>query len=329
VALEPALGDEVAVPGSGPGVPVLPPPPPQAHTSAANASSKPNRVNLRIFLEYRHGHGKPGVPAAARGEGPLVRNQPLTYGSYLRIADLLELQHPLSDPAHHDEMLFIVIHQVYELWFKQLLHELDSIVAFLNGDDLLRAGKAFRRIHAIQRILESQVDVLETMTPQDFNAFREGLNPASGFQSAQFREIEFLGGVRGNASYLRHLAPTPEERARLERRLDEPTLYDVLKAYLQRNGFDVSSHDALIAAFRTVYENEAAHYTLYLVLEDMIDFDEQFALWRSRHVLMVERMIGMKPGTGGSLGVAYLQTTLSRRFFPELWEVRTELGTRS
>jgi tryptophan 2,3-dioxygenase len=253
----------------------------------------------------------------------------LTYGSYLKVPELLALQQPLSDPAHHDELLFILIHQVYELWFKQVLHELDAAVRYLDEDDLLKVTKAFRRIHAIQRILEEQVDVLETMTPQEFNAFREGLNPASGFQSAQFREIEFRCGLRGNEKALAHLEPTPEERARLERRLHEPTLYDALKSYLARHGFDVSSHDALIATFKSVYENEGAHYVLYLLLEDLIEFDERVRLWRSRHVLMVERMIGMKPGTGGSLGVAYLQTTLQKRFFPELWEVRTELGGSS
>ena len=251
---------------------------------------------------------------------------PLTYGSYLRVPELLALQQPLSEPAHHDELLFIVIHQVYELWFKQTLHELDAAVAHLDADDLLKVAKAFRRIHAIQRILLQQVDVLETMTPQDFNAFRSGLNPASGFQSAQFREIEFRCGLRGDDKYLRHLALTADERARLEKRMREPTLYDALKAYLARRGFDVSSHDALVDSFKTVYEHEEQHYALYLLLEDLIDFDEGVLLWRARHVAMVERMIGMKPGTGGSLGVAYLQTTLQRRFFPELWEVRTVLG---
>jgi tryptophan 2,3-dioxygenase len=258
-----------------------------------------------------------------------VPNATLTYGSYLRIPDLLELQHPLSDPPHHDEMLFILIHQVYELWFKQTLHELDAAVRFLERDDLLKVAKAFRRIHAIQRILETQVEVLETMTPQDFNAFRSGLNPASGFQSAQFREIEFRCGVRANESALRHLELTPPERANLERRLREPTLYDALKGCLARHGFDVSSHEALISTFRTIYENEERHYALYMLLEDLIEFDERVLLWRMRHVAMVERMIGMKAGTGGSLGVSYLQTTLQRRFFPELWEVRTVLGGTS
>ena len=239
----------------------------------------------------------------------------LTYGSYLKVPELLALQQPLSDPPHHDELLFIEIHQVYELWFKLMLHELDAAVRFLDADDLLKVAKAFRRILAIGRILVQQVDVLETMTPQDFNAFRSGLNPASGLQSAQFREIEFRCGLL-----------TQDERTRLDRRLHEPTLYDALKAYLARQGFDVSGHAALVATFKTIYEREESHYAIYLLLEDLMDFDENILLWRSRHILMVERMIGMKPGTGGSLGVGYLETTLRRRFFPELWEVRTVLG---
>jgi tryptophan 2,3-dioxygenase len=265
---------------------------------------------------------------AARGgaEGSDVATTSLTYGSYLRIPELLSLQRPVSDPPHHDELLFILIHQVYELWFKQMLHELDAAVRFFDDGDLLKVAKAFRRIHAIQRVIEQQVDVLETMTPQDFNAFREELNPASGFQSAQFREIEFRCGLRGNEQYLKHLELTAPERERLERRLHEPTLYDALKGYLARHGFDVSSPQALVATFRQVYENDEAHFALYLVLEDLIEFDERVLLWRGRHVRMVERMIGMKPGTGGSMGAAYLKTTLERRFFPELWEVRTELG---
>ena len=252
-----------------------------------------------------------------------------SYGSYLKVPELLSLQQRISDPPHHDELLFILIHQVYELWFKQMLHELDAAVRFLDSDDLLKVAKAFRRIHAIQRVLEMQVDILETMTPQDFNAFRDRLNPASGFQSAQFREIEFRCGLRGNEKHLKHLALTPPERANLERRLNEPTLPDALSSYLARQGFDVGSHDALVQTFKTIYEHEEQYYALYLLLEDLIEFDERVMLWRSRHVRMVERMIGMKPGTGGSLGVAYLQTTLDRRFFPALWEVRTVLGGTS
>jgi tryptophan 2,3-dioxygenase len=249
----------------------------------------------------------------------------LTYGSYLKIDQLLSLQQQLSDPPHHDELLFIIIHQVYELWFRQMLHEIDAAVAHLDEDDLLRTGKNFRRIHTIQRLLEQQVDVLETMTPQEFNAFREGLNPASGFQSAQFREIEFLCGAR-RSEYLRFLELTEPERARLEQRLAKPTLYDALKGFLARRGFAVDPSAALLETFKEIYEHAERQYDLYLLLEEFIEFDERFLLWRGRHVRMVERMIGMKPGTGGSLGVAYLEKTLSKKFFPELWEVRTLLG---
>ena len=178
----------------------------------------------------------------------------LTYGSYLKVAELLSLQQTLSDPPHHDEMLFIIIHQVYELWFRQMLHEIDAAVVHLNEDDLLKTSKNFRRIHAIQRLLEQQVDVLETMTPQEFNAFRERLNPASGFQSAQFREIEFLCGVPRSA-YLKFLEPTDPERARLEARLAQPTLYDALKRLLRRRGFAVEPPDQLVQTFKRIYEN--------------------------------------------------------------------------
>ncbi len=249
----------------------------------------------------------------------------LTYGSYLRVDDLLALQQERSDPPHHDELLFIIIHQVYELWFKQLLHELDAVVAHLDAGDLLKVNKSFRRIDAVQRLIETQIDVLETMTPQEFNAFRERLNPASGFQSAQFREIEYLCGARASAS-ARFLEPTSAERAQLDRRLAEPSLYDALKRLLARSGFAVDSSETLLQTFKTIYERSDVHYALYLLLEEFIEFDERFLLWRGRHVRMVERMIGMKPGTGGSLGVAYLQKTLDKKFFPELWEVRTLLG---
>jgi tryptophan 2,3-dioxygenase len=249
----------------------------------------------------------------------------LTYGSYLRVDDLLSLQQERSDPPHHDELLFIIIHQVYELWFKQVLHELDAVVAHLDAGDLLKVNKSFRRIDAVQRLLETQIDVLETMTPQEFNAFRERLNPASGFQSAQFREIEYLCGARAGSSS-RFLEPTAAERERLDRRLAEPSLYDALKRLLARSGFAVDSSETLLQTFKTIYERSDAHYALYLLLEEFIEFDERFLLWRGRHVRMVERMIGMKPGTGGSLGVAYLQKTLDKKFFPELWEVRTLLG---
>jgi tryptophan 2,3-dioxygenase len=250
---------------------------------------------------------------------------PLTYSSYLKIDELLALQHPQSDPPEHDELLFIIIHQVYELWFRQMLHEIEAAVRHLNSDELLKVQKNFRRIHAIQRLIETQVEVLETMTPQEFNAFRYRLDPASGFQSAQFREIEFLCGAQ-KTGYLTFLEPTSDERRRLELRLAQPSLYDALKGVLTRRGYAVEPHDALVESYRVIYEDSERRYDLYLLLEDFIEFDERFLLWRARHVRMVERMIGMKPGTGGSLGVGYLEKTLSKKFFPELWEVRTLLG---
>jgi tryptophan 2,3-dioxygenase len=249
----------------------------------------------------------------------------LSYGSYLKIDELLDLQQPLSRPAHHDEMLFIIIHQVYELWFKQLLHEVDGTMRALDRDDLLRVAKHFRRIHAIQRLLEQQVDILETMTPQEFNQFRDNLNPASGFQSIQFRELEFACGVR-RTELLTRIQTDDAARARLETRLNEPSLYDRAKGLLRRRGFEVDSSADLIESYRRIYSNEAQYYDLYLLLEDLIEFDERFLLWRGRHVRMVERMIGQKQGTGGSSGARYLEGTLGYRFFPELWEVRTYLG---
>jgi tryptophan 2,3-dioxygenase len=252
-------------------------------------------------------------------------SQRLSYGSYLEIDELLGLQHPLSKPEHHDEMLFIIIHQVYELWFKLILHELDATMAAMDRDDLLRVAKHFRRIHAIQRILEQQVDVLETMTPQEFNRFRDNLNPASGFQSVQFREIEFACGLR-RTDVLKYIELDDAQRARLERRMAHPSLYDHAKELLRRRGFEVDSSEALLESFRRIYTQENEYYDLHLLLEDLIEFDERLLLWRGRHIRMVERMIGQKMGTGGSLGAAYLAKTLDSRLFPELWEVRTLLG---
>jgi tryptophan 2,3-dioxygenase len=252
----------------------------------------------------------------------------LSYGSYLKVDELIALQQPLSQPAHHDELLFIIIHQVYELWFKQLLHELEAAMAAMDRDDLLRVAKHFHRIHTIQRLLEQQVDILETMTPQEFNAFRDNLNPASGFQSIQFREMEFLCGLR-RTDVLKYVELDDAQRARLERRAAEPSLYDKLKGVLKRRGFAVETTEALVESFRRIYSGETEAYDLYLLLEELIEFDERLLLWRGRHVRMVERMIGHKRGTGGSPGVDYLQGTLGYKLFPELWEVRTLLGTSS
>ena len=255
----------------------------------------------------------------------MQQDERLTYGSYLKIPELLSLQRPLSSPAHHDELLFIVIHQVYELWFKQILHETQAVMRDLDADELPVVGKHFRRVHTIQRLLEQQIDVLETMTPQEFNAFRDHLNPASGFQSLQFRELEFLCGVRRTET-LQHILMDDGQRARLERLLGEPSLYDKVKGVLERRGYATGDREKLLESLRAIYSEPQKAYDLYLLLEDLIEFDERFLLWRGRHIRMVERMIGAKRGTGGSLGAAYLSTTLEHRFFPELWEVRTLLG---
>ncbi|MDQ2681303.1 MAG: tryptophan 2,3-dioxygenase family protein [Candidatus Eremiobacteraeota bacterium] len=249
----------------------------------------------------------------------------LSYGSYLHVDELLELQQPLNEPRHHDEMLFIIIHQVYELWFKQLLHELDETLRALDDNDLLRVSRRFKRIDTIQRLIEQQVDVLETMTPLEFSEFRDNLNPASGFQSIQFREIEFLSGLK-HTEHLKHIQMNAMVQARLDRRMNEPTLVDGVKSLLARRSFSVGSHDELLETYRMIYTHPDRNYDLYMLLEELIEYDERLLLWRGRHVRMVERMIGFKRGTGGSLGVGYLNTTLEKKVFPELWEVRTHLG---
>jgi tryptophan 2,3-dioxygenase len=253
----------------------------------------------------------------------------LTYGGYLRIEDLLQLQRLLSDPPQHDETLFIIIHQVYELWFKQLLHELDTIVRLLDADAVLEGHRLLRRCIEIQRVLISQISVLETMTPMDFLAFRDHLLPASGFQSWQFRELEFLAGLKQPA-LLRFFANNPMATQALQRRLDAPTLGDCFFALLSRHGLQAppgtDHYDQRVEALRQLYEQPEQRYGLFLLAEGLIEFDEMFSLWRIRHVKMVERMIGSKKGTGGSEGVGYLKTTVPNQFFPELWEVRTRLS---
>ena len=225
----------------------------------------------------------------------------LSYGSYFKVDELLALQRPLSRPAHHDEMLFIIIHQVYELWFKQLLHELDAAMAALDRDDLLRVAKHFRRIHAIQRLIEQQVDILETMAPQEFNEFRDHLNPASGFQSVQFRELEFACGLR-RTEVLKWVELDDAQRARLERRATSPSLYDRVKALLRRRGFAVATSARADRKLPANLFERSAHYDLYLLLEDLIEFDERFMLWRGRHVLHGGAHDRPAPGHGRLVG---------------------------
>ena len=249
----------------------------------------------------------------------------LTYGGYLRLPELLSLQQLLSDPPVHDELLFIVVHQAYELWFKQLLFELESVRDRMIDGDAERARHYLTRVHAIERVLIDHIEVLETMTPQDFLEFRSLLTPASGFQSAQFREVEFLCGLK-DRRYLRDLAASPDELRRLARRLDEPTVWDGFVALLERNGLGMPEDDEDArreSLLRMAREPERTH--LFAVAERLLDHDEAFAQWRFHHVLMVEREIGAKPGTGGSAGVEYLRSTLDKRFFPELWGLRSYL----
>jgi len=254
----------------------------------------------------------------------------LTYGGYLHIADLLTLQHLESDPPQHDETLFIIIHQVYELWFKLLLHEVDAIVAALDQDQALSAHRLLRRCVEIERVLVSQVAVLETMTPMDFLAFRDHLMPASGFQSWQFRELEFVSGLK-EPRFLGNYTKGSAEYQRLEARLAKPTLGEAFYGLLRRRGFRLvaDSHDERISELRRIYEDAERHYDLFLLAESLIEYDEMFTLWRMRHVKMVERMIGSKTGTGGSEGAAYLLKTIDRHFFPDLWELRTSLSKKA
>ncbi|HEX6643097.1 MAG TPA: tryptophan 2,3-dioxygenase family protein [Gemmatimonadales bacterium] len=242
--------------------------------------------------------------------------QKLSYGGYLRVDDLITLQQLRSDPAQHDETLFIIIHQVYELWFKQLLHELDAVVSLLDRDDVLGAVRLLRRCHEIQRVLVAQIAVLETMTPMDFLAFRDHLMPASGFQSAQFREIEFLAGLP-DPKFVEYYEAGSPARERLDRRLTGRSLRDAFHALLVRRGF---SPDAAGAA--ALYRQASSAMDAFLLAEALLDFDEMLTLWRMRHVQMVERIIGGRPGTGGSDGASYLRGTVARRVFPELWDAR-------
>jgi tryptophan 2,3-dioxygenase len=277
------------------------------------------------------------------------RDEPrLTYGGYLKVRELISLQHLLSDPRQHDEMLFIIIHQVYELWFKELLHELDTIIERFDADQPLAAHRLVRRCIEIERVLVDQIAVLETMMPTDFLAFRDHLMPASGFQSFQFREIEYVSGLK-DARFLKNYDPNSEEHARLEARLSQPSLADAFYAMLRRRGFNLPEVSTATGSERTansegpreeagrqriselkrIYQDSERHYELFLLTESLIEYDEMFSMWRLRHIKMVERMIGSKTGTGGSEGAAYLKKTVERQFFPELWELRSYLSKKS
>ena len=250
----------------------------------------------------------------------------LSYGSYLKVPELLDLQELLSDPPAHDELLFIVVHQAYELWFKEMLFELESVRERLRRGDTRGARHLLARVNAIEGVMIEHIGVLETMSPQEFLEFRHNLAPASGFQSVQFREIEFLSGLK-DARYLERLQLSDEEAERLRRRLDEPTIWDAFCRLLEAAGLPMPEDDPErrgqslleMARDRDRWGEE------FYVSEGLLEHDERFALWRYHHVLMVERQIGTKSGTGGSAGAPYLRTTLGKRFYPELWDLRSNL----
>jgi aminocarboxymuconate-semialdehyde decarboxylase len=264
----------------------------------------------------------------------------LTYSSYLKVPELLELQQPQSVPPHHDEMLFILVHQTYELWFKELLHDLDAVVANLqragsapqSRDEVYEAARLLRRCTEITRVLVEQFTILETMLPTHFLAFRGLLEPASGFQSEQFREIEFLCGLK-DEKMLRYHRPTPEAYAHLKRRLEEPSLRDAFFGALEamgklpqvsENASDRERFEARARGVHALYKDER-HRDWIDVCERLTEFDELVVSWRLRHIQLVERIIGVRMGTGGSAGASYLKLTLDKKFFPELWEARTLL----
>ena len=263
----------------------------------------------------------------------------LTYSDYLRLDQLLSAQQPLSNPQHHDEMLFIVQHQVAELWMKLIVHELRAAIAHLREDDLDPCLKILARVKQIQRQLFEQWAVLETLTPSEYLEFRQVLGPSSGFQSLQYRLLEFLLGNK-NADMLGVFAHAPAQREILRQVLEAPSLYDEFLRYLARHGHAVPQecverdftrphhhNPALVQVFRRIYEQPGDYWTDYHMCEQLVDVEESFQLWRFRHMKTVERIIGYKRGTGGSSGVAFLKKALELTFFPELLEVRTVIGT--
>lgn len=261
----------------------------------------------------------------------------LTYNDYLKVPELLSLQQLLSKPPHHDEMLFIVIHQAYELWFRLILHELEKSMRLMRAQQVLQARHFIHRVVTIMRLLVQQIHILETMTAADFLQFRGRLEPASGFQSLQFREIEFIVGLK-DERYIRNFSQREAEAEALRRRYDEPSLRETYYEMLRDLNFDIpadistttleqdeQANTRLLNALLQIYQDPIEKASLYVLSESLVDLDQQLSLWRYHHVLVVERIIGNKMGTGGSSGAGYLRTTLEKRAFPHLWQVRTRL----
>jgi len=252
------------------------------------------------------------------------KNSLLSYNEYLKVRELLQLQRTLSDPVSHDELLFIVIHQTYELWFKQILHEIDATIKWMNEGRGFRVNHSLRAVIGIEKVLVSQIHILETMAQIGFLEFRDKLNPASGFQSMQFRELEFVSGQK-DEKILENFRNDNFAYKRLSERYVEPSLADAFWALVERSGFAIGSHDEKVQAIVEILSKPEKNADLFIMQDLLIEHDANFSLWRYHHVLMVERMLGMKRGTGGSEGVGYLMTTLMKKFFPELWEARTHL----
>jgi tryptophan 2,3-dioxygenase len=262
----------------------------------------------------------------------------LSYSGYLQLPTLLSAQVPLTNPPHHDETLFIVQHQVAELWLKLVIHELRAALACLQRDDLDPCGKIFSRIKRIQLQLSSMWSVLETLTPSDYLAFRDVLGPSSGFQSLQYRTVEFMLGNK-NAEMVKVFGYDPVGQDSLRAVLEAPSLYDEFLRHLARRGFAVPAAcldrdwtqphvrtPGLLPVFKAIYEDTKTHWDAYQLCEDLVDVETNFQLWRFRHMKTVERIIGHRRGTGGSSGVGFLKQALDLCFFPELIDVRTELG---
>jgi tryptophan 2,3-dioxygenase len=264
----------------------------------------------------------------------------LSYNRYLKVHELTDLQNCLSNPVQHNEMLFITIHQTYELWFKQILHEIDAAIRWMNEDRVPMAVRAMKRVVEIEHVLVNQIRILETMTPYGFLLFRDELKPASGFQSTQFREIEFVSGAKDEKLF-KFFQTDEKALEKLKKRIEEQTLSEAFFGVLRRRGLDAPADDSslseeaqqenymkridCIVKILSDFENRAEEFEMQ---EALIEHDELISLWRSNHVKMVERMVGFKRGTGGSEGVGYLRKTLEKKFFPELWEARTYLKTK-
>jgi tryptophan 2,3-dioxygenase len=276
----------------------------------------------------------------------MAKRRPLSYGEYLALGELLELQRLVSKPRQHDEVLFLIAHQAYELWFKLMLNELETAISHMLADNLSEATRLIRRVVPVQRVLIDHLEILETIRPTDFLKFRSILHPASGFQSLQFRELEFISGQK-DERYLNLHIGNEMDYEQLLKRWEAPTLWDGFRTVLEERGFDVGrkakgNEEAnfeleVEASLKIFTESKYSHVAE--LAEVMLEYDKYFQLWRSHHIMMVERVIGGRPGTGEKIvektmgpksfrpsGVSYLQTTMGKRFFPALWAARTRIG---